>query len=193
MLALAVVAGGSANLLVSSCGSRTRGPTIAGEPSERVGVLVPRTNVPDFGDGGPPVPAQFADRLWRDAERGDSLDLERLANRESAAGLLDAIEFGHVPGRVALRALPSAPDAELALRRLCDIVKYGGESSYALVLPTIHAIVAEPLPPTERLDPTSRGDCRGALMQVSESGSVSAQVRDLAQSSLVFIGERSAR
>src|SRR5688572_11758659 len=98
-------------------------------------------------DAAPP-PSLFAqpvtesertkDELWRRALERDPIDLARLADREGAGGLLEALEEGGPIGLAALAALPFAADADTAYQRLGEIVR---QLDPAVAAPVLEVIV----------------------------------------------------
>jgi hypothetical protein len=145
--------------------------------------------VPDLSPG-PTAQAPFAsDPLWRDAERGDPIDLQRLARREGSTGLLAGIEAGRSVGLTALGAIPYADDAELALGRLCEIARDIDPKQVRPVLGAIHGIVAEPPKTSERLDVHGPRACAKTLEALSRSERHAPGERDLATSARALLKE----
>jgi hypothetical protein len=146
-------------------------------------------HVPDFSPSLP-VPSRWAeDPLWQQALGGDPLDLARLAQREGAAGLLEAVEAGGKVGLVALSALPQADDAELALGRLCTLAEHIGPDRTLPLLEAIRGILAEPERQAERLDGAGRARC-GPVLEALASRAEPAEARDLAASSRAVLNDQ---
>jgi hypothetical protein len=190
LLAGAVLFGAGLSV-VGSCRAPGRS-TVVAEPGPALSRVAPETvKVPDLSPGPPPSPSRrSSDVLWREAGRGDVVDLERLANREGALGLLDGVSEGRDVGLTALLALPHADDAELALARLCAIL---GVVPSRAVLSSVHGIVARLPEPTERLDPGGMAACGPALSRIAAAPDQAPADRDLAQSALVLIAEHAPR
>jgi hypothetical protein len=119
--------------------------------------------------------------------------LERLANREGAVGLLDAIEEGGDVGLTALAALPYADDADVALSRLCAILAARDQVARAAVLRAVHDVVARPQRPREPVAPDGVRHCAPVLAELASDGSIPLAERDLAGSATTFAREYSAR
>jgi hypothetical protein len=132
--------------------------------------------------------------MWKQASAGDSLDLQRLANREGAAGLLEGLEAGGTLSRTALAALPYAQDGELALHRSCELLRYLSEpADLELVLRAVHALVSRPPPQAERLDLTGYRECVAPLEALRARPTLPAPARDLAASARSLLAEHGVR
>lgn len=134
---------------------------------------------------GPPLAATplASDPLWLRAAEGDPIDLQRLADREGAAGLLAGVELGKTLGLTALSALPYAEDGELALGRLCELAQGLDGSSRHAVLVAIRGVVGAIEPDRERLAAEDFAPCERALARLTADLRVPAADRDLASSS----------
>ncbi len=129
----------------------------------------------------PPKPgSRFASSaVWRRARSHDELDLQRLAEHESAAGLIEALEQGHSVARTALLAMPYAPDAELVLEPLCAGLLRVSVSERSLILKALHGVLANPPEQRERVS-TEPSECSGVLKQIEPAAK--GEQRDLVSS-----------
>jgi hypothetical protein len=125
--------------------------------------------------------------LWKQAEQGDELDLERLATREGAVGLLAAAREGGAVSKTALAALPFARDAELALGPLCDAL--AGQAGGGEALRAVQAIASRLPVSAERLDVEGARRCFVVLGELERSTTVDAPSRDLAASARALLEE----
>jgi hypothetical protein len=139
-----------------------------------------------------PAPAFVEDALWKQAGRGDPIDLARLAAREGAAGLLEGVEAGGAVGRTALAALPIADDGELALGRLCEILARTPSDQIEPVLRAVHGIVARPPAQRERVDATGYRACAPVVTALAARSDLAAPLRDLASSAREALVEHGA-
>jgi hypothetical protein len=130
------------------------------------------------------------DPLWQAARSGDPVDLGRLADHEGALALLDGLRAGGPWLDVALRALPLAEDAALALASLCALLEPQAPSQREKVLRAVHAIVAEPPRPVEELAAEELAVCDRALARLLRRAALPAAERDLAQSARRMLAER---
>ncbi len=147
--------------------------------------------MPDLRPGPPHQPTPLAkDKLWKQAAGGAAIDLQRLAEREGAAGLMQGVEAGGTLALTALRALPGAHDAELALPRLCRILRDGAPRQIAPVLGAIQAVIAEPPRPVEALDPEGMRSCAPVLERLEKNADLTPHERDLAASARAMLRER---
>lgn len=146
--------------------------------------------VPDLRPGPPAHPSPLSkDKLWREAAGGAAIDLHRLSDREGAAGLLRGLDAGGTLALTALQALPSASDAELALPRLCGILRDGQPRRIAPVLVAVQAIVARPARPVEALDPEGMRRCGPVLAKLEKDAQLTPHQRDLAASARAMLAE----
>lgn len=147
--------------------------------------------VPDLRPGPPSEPSPLtADRLWRQAAGGAAIDLQRLATREGAAGLMQGVDAGGTLALTALRALPDAQDAELALPRLCRILGDAGAGQVGPVLDAVQAVIAQPPRPVEALDPEGMRSCAPVLEKLEKDAELTPHERDLAASARSMLAER---
>ena len=181
--------------LLLALGCRCRQSDTAEEAGARApaasrGAAAASVRVPDFAPGPPAQPSELAkDALWKDAQRRQPIDLQRLANREGAAGLLRGVELGGSLGLAALAALPYADDGELALGRLCEITRAGGPARLEPVLRAVHGVVSRPPKQAERLDLDGYRQCASALDQIKGKAGLSLRARDLALSARAMLAE----
>ena len=168
--------------------------TGVGAPAAAHSVPVATVGVPNFAPGPPAQPTELADdRVWKEASTADPLDLARLAEREGAAGLLEGVEAGGTLGRTALAALPFADDGELALRRLCQILRHTVPTVPEPVLRAVHAIVSRPPRPAELLDPEGYVVCAAVLKQLDNRQGVPPTMRDLIASARSMLAEHGVK
>lgn len=147
--------------------------------------------MPDLRPGPPKKPSPLTgDALWREAAGGAPIDLQRLAVREGAAGLMQGVEAGGTLALTALRALPDAADAELALPRLCRILGDASPRQVAPVLEAVQAVVAQPPRPVEALDPEGMRSCAPVLEKLEKNADLTPHERDLAASARSMLAER---
>lgn len=141
---------------------------------------------------GPPDHATplSSDSLWSRAAARAPIDLDRLANREGASGLLDGFDAGGTLALTALAALPDADDAPLSLRRLCTVLAHAEPSSLAPVLVAVQAIASAVPGPTEQVDPEGEASCRPVLAALEKTAALSPHERDLAASARAMLDER---
>jgi hypothetical protein len=151
--------------------------------------------VPSLAPGYPSDPAPMAaDPLWKQAAAGDPLDLQRLANREGALGLLEGLEAGGTLARTALAALPYAPDGELGLARLCELLPHLETAEHlALVLSAAHGIISRPPRQAERLELQGYRACAPVLEALQTRSDIPAGSRDLAASARAMLAEHGVR
>jgi hypothetical protein len=148
----------------------------------------PLVRIPDFSPDVPVSSPWAEDPVWQRAGEGDPIDLARLAQREGAAGLLDAIEAGGKVGLVALRALPWADDAELVLGRICAIAERTRPDRTLYLLEAIRGVLAQRPRQAERLDGAGRARC-GAALEALVGRAQPALARDLAASAQAVLNE----
>lgn len=129
------------------------------------------------------------DELFILASQRDPFDLARLADREGAAGLLDALEEGGVVGLTALAALPYADDAEVAYRRLGEVLRLLDPEKTEPVVQATRAIAEKPLRQAELLDPEGIKYCADALLALAKKDAPAA-IRADAISALRRLRER---
>ena len=165
------------------CGLGCRDEKPSPQPSDIL--LVGAAPVPDL-DSTLPTPDAFArDALWsRAIESDDVIDLASLADREGAAGLLDAVESGGRVGLTALAALPMADDAPVAYRRLAQLALLTDGRARLRVLEAIHGIAAVSTRYGEPVDEGGREACAAALLRIARDLGNPASHRSVAISSL---------
>ena len=164
---------------VAACATRPAAPPRATAPA----TLPTAVSAAGSSDGEPPRD----EALWKQAGQGDELDLERLAAREGAVGLLAAVREGGTVSKTALAALPFAEDAELALGPLCDSLasqKGAGEA-----LRAVQAIASRLPASAERLDVEGARRCFGVLGELERSTALDSPSRDLAASARALLEE----
>jgi hypothetical protein len=135
---------------------------------------------------------RIKDELWRRALDGDPVDLARLADREGAGGLLEALEEGGPIGRAALAAMPWADDAEVAYLRLGEIVRQLDPTTTGPVVQAILRMASRPRRQAEPLDPSGMRSCGEALLALAERKSLAKEIRAPAISALRLLAERGA-
>ncbi len=160
-------------------------------PAESVAPPAQRRPVPDLHPGPPREHSPLtADPLWQQAAGGAAIDLQRLAVREGAGGLMEGVEAGGTLALTALRALPDSDDAELALPRLCQILGDSAPTQIAPVLDAVQALIAEPPRPVEALDPEGMRSCGPVLEKLEREADLTPHERDLAASARSMLSER---
>lgn len=184
-----------ATALVGCHNQQHAGTTAPGAPALAQGApavaSARATSVPDLHPGPPAQPSPLGgDKLWQQAAGGAAIDLHRLAEREGAAGLMQGVEAGGTLALTALRALPAARDAELALPRLCRILRDGPPAQMGPVLGAVQAVIAEPPRPVEALDPDGMRSCGPVLEKLEKSPELTPHERDLAASARAMLAER---
>jgi hypothetical protein len=142
------------------------------------GVACVRDNAPESAAGGqepagpPPLvltgdapwPGRYAsDATWTRAAGRDDFALARLAGREGAQSLLAAAGEGGSLGRVALAALPYAPDRYAVRGGLCALLPRADAASRALLLEALFdAVIGAPVT-DDSLDPGADALCAREL------------------------------
>lgn len=142
--------------------------------------------------GGPTAAKAGAAKAGAVRAGAAEIDWMRLANREGAAGLLEGLDVGRTVGLTALAALPHAPDAELALGRLCELL--GGDATapedpHLAVLRSLHGIVARPPEPREALATSGYAGCLPVLERLAKAPNLDPERHDLASSALGLLIE----
>jgi len=137
-----------------------------------------RDNAPDSAAGGPqpagppplvltgdaPWPARYAsDTTWSRAAARDDFALARLASREGAESLLAAVGEGGSLGRVALAALPYAPDRHAARGGLCGLLPRADAASRSWLLEALLDVVIAAPVTDDSLDPGADALCAREL------------------------------
>lgn len=141
--------------------------------------------------GGPSAAKAGAAKAGAVRAGAAEIDWMRLANREGAAGLLEGLDVGRTVGLTALAALPHAPDAELALGRLCELL--GGDATapedpHPAVLRSLHGIVARPPEPREALATSGYAGCLPVVERLTKAP-LDPERHDLASSALGLLIE----
>ncbi len=150
---------------------------------QRLELLADASPPPSFSKASKPLAEFESDVLWKAATQGDPLHLAALADREGADGLLVGLEAGGSVGTTALRALAYAPDAQLALRRLSEIVLQLDGDSQRDVLGIIESIALRPVE-HEVADADVFQACSTALKDIALNGRISSALRAKAVSIL---------
>lgn len=136
-----------------------------------------------------PGSVRAEDGHWQRASQGDPLELARLADREGAAGLLEGLEEGGAVGLTALLALPHADDADIAYRRLGELLRQLQGEKAEPVLEAALGIAHRPTTQTEALDPEGVRYGIEALLAVATSKAPQAH-RAKAVSALRLLSQR---
>lgn len=133
-----------------------------------------------------PVPARFTqDVLWaRAMNEGDDIDLAALADREGATGLLEAFEQGGQVARTALAALPFAPDAPVAYRRLGEVALLTKGETQRAIIRAAHDVAVRPRRFGEPVDEGGTELCAKALLHIANDEGAPRDNRALAVSAL---------
>ncbi|HEU4407169.1 MAG TPA: thiamine biosynthesis protein [Polyangiaceae bacterium] len=124
------------------------------------------------------------------AEPDDPVELDRLATAEGASGLLAGLEEGGAVGLAALRALPRADDAEVALGRLAEILLQAAPPALPPVLDAVEGVALRPLAQRERLDPLGQHAAFDALVVVAKRGDLPKPTRARAVSVARLLAQR---
>jgi hypothetical protein len=141
--------------------------------------------------GDAPWPAPYAaDPVWVRASRGDDLERARLARRESAGSLLEAVEQGGSLARVALSSLAYASDRRSARGALCGLLARTDESSRPPLLAALMDAVTDAPHTEESIDPAADALCAASLQALARNGSVSPADRDRAAAVLAQLRPR---
>ncbi|HVZ36409.1 MAG TPA: hypothetical protein VG963_28465, partial [Polyangiaceae bacterium] len=102
----------------------------------------------------------------------------RLAQREGAAGLCDALGLGGSLGRTALAALRYAPDRRETLGPLCEFAANATPASRARLIDVMYEAAMEGPRSEPSSDPAERAACLAKLEQSSERQGQSPAERD---------------
>ncbi|WP_437804930.1 thiamine biosynthesis protein [Sorangium sp. So ce1078] len=137
----------------------------------------------------PPSP-RLTDPRWRLAAGDDPLERARLAESEGASGLLAALEDGGDIALTALRALPYADDAELALAPLAERARAASGPSLTPLLDALLGIAGRPPRPREPLDLDGARAAAAALVELSGRRDLPAEQRALAISASRALAEK---
>ncbi|MGK3993413.1 thiamine biosynthesis protein [Sorangium sp. So ce1024] len=137
----------------------------------------------------PPSP-RLTDPRWRRAADDDPLEHARLAEAEGAAGLLAALEDGGDIADAALRALPYADDADLALGPLAERAAAAPASSLPPLLDALLGVAGRPPRPREPLDPDGARAAAAILLELSGRRDLPPEQRAVAISAARALAER---
>ncbi|MDC0676339.1 thiamine biosynthesis protein [Sorangium atrum] len=137
----------------------------------------------------PPSP-RLTDPRWRLAAGDDPLECARLAEAEGAAGLLAALDDGGDIALTALRALPYADDADLALGPLAERARAASGPPLPPLLEALLGIAGRPARPREPLDPDGARSAAAALVELSGRRDLPSDQRALAISAARALAER---
>lgn len=136
-------------------------------------------------------PAPYAsDPAWLRASTGDDIDHARLAQRESALGLVEALAQGGSLGRAALRALPYAPDRYDARGALCELIPARNPESSSMLLEVLHQVIVDGPSTEESIDAQADARCARALMELTSASALSASDRDRAAGAVTRLDAR---
>ena len=124
-----------------------------------------------------------------EARGDDPLEKARLAVAVGAAALLAGLADGGETAETALAALPYADDAEVALGRLADLARAGGERRKKL-LAAILGVAGQPPRQREPIDLEGARRCGEALVAIAADASVPRDERALAVSAARALAER---
>jgi hypothetical protein len=134
------------------------------------------------------TPRTFGASWDRAASSGDEADLARLALDEGAAGLVEALS-DPVHGAVAMRALPHAPDRDVAIAPLAAKVHAGAADAEGAA-DALVALLAFPSRDRERLDPDGEKLAARELLVVAKDEARAASLRAKAVTALRRLAER---
>ena len=181
-------------LQACQCGSSREAPAAAKSRSatnERAPATSVRAPlVPDLTSDAPLV-EPYDGPIWKRAERGDPMDLTRLAHRYGSGELLRASKRGGVTGRIALAALPYAEDADGALLALCLWLRGSQGENRRALLQVIHEVLQR-APSTEEADPPRR-DRLCSLVLTDMARDPDPSMTDLAASATTLLQARLGR
>jgi hypothetical protein len=176
-------------ILASGCGAP--GPAALPAPAMSAAPAAPAqmTGLPLLEPGAPDPPSPLSDDpLWQRALAGDPIDLQRLADREGAAGLLAGVAAGRDLGLTALLALPRAEDGELALERLCTLAVRLDGAGRSAVLAATHGVASAMPVDRERMAAEMLRPCAEKLGRLAADRRVAPADRDLAESARDALG-----
>lgn len=177
-----------ASLILPMACRRTDGSERAQGPDSRKSEP-PVRPVIDLTPGSVPNSRFESDALWQRASKGEEIDLLRVAQREGAAGLLEAVEAGRSPALTALAALPYADDAELALARLCELAHAMGKNPAQPLVAAIQGIVAEPPNQREPFSVAGYAECLPVMQRIAKLPALDSKRHDLASSATELLIE----
>ncbi|WP_433937505.1 thiamine biosynthesis protein [Sorangium cellulosum] len=137
----------------------------------------------------PPSP-RLTDPRWLRAAGDDPLEHARLAEAEGASGLLAALEDGGDIALAALRALPYADDADLALGPLAERARAAPAPSLPPLLDALLGVAGRPPRPREPLDPDGARAAAALLLELSGRRDLPAEQRAVAISAARALAEK---
>ncbi|WP_437694025.1 thiamine biosynthesis protein [Sorangium sp. So ce176] len=137
----------------------------------------------------PPSP-RLTDPRWLRAAGDDPLEHARLAEAEGASGLLAALDDGGDIALAALRALPYADDADLALGPLAERARAAPAPSLPPLLDALLGVAGRPPRPREPLDPDGARAAAATLLELSGRRDLPAEQRAVAISAARALAEK---
>jgi hypothetical protein len=141
--------------------------------------------------GEAPWPALYAaDPVWVRASQGDDLERARLARREGADSMVEAVEHGGSLARVALSSLSYASDRRGARGALCGLLTRTESDSRRLVLSALLDAVTDGPRTEEWIDPAADASCAGSLEAIARDARGSPEDRDRAAAVLAQLRPR---
>jgi len=171
-------------LLLSSCSSCKH------ETTPPANVFADAAPPPALTGSGAADSPRRSDPLWQRAAGEDPLERARLAEAVGAAGLLEGVEDGGEIAKTALAALPYADDADIALRRLCEIAIQAQPPALAPVLEAVLGVAGQPRRQRELLDPEGVRACGEALVAIAGRSQLGKPDRALAVSAARALAEK---
>jgi hypothetical protein len=141
--------------------------------------------------GDAPWPSQYtADPVWVRASRGDDLERARLARREGADSMVEAVEHGGSLARVALSSLAYASDRRSARGALCGLLARTESDSRQLLLAALLDAVTDAPRSEESIDPAADASCATQLQAVAADARTNPADRDRAAAVLAQLRPR---
>lgn len=133
-------------------------------PDSAAGELQPAGPPPLVLTGDAAWPARYgSDATWSRAAARDDFALARLAGSEGAESLLAAVREGGSLGRVALAALPYAPDRYAARAGLCALLPRADAAGRSLLLEALFDVVVGAPVTDDSIDPGADALCAREL------------------------------
>lgn len=133
-------------------------------PDKSAGSTTPNEPPPLTLSGDAPWPARYAaEPRWVRARAGDDFALARLASHESAESLVAAVAEGGSLGRVALQAVPYAPDRYATRGPLCALLPRADAAGRGLLLAALFDAVIGAPPSEDAVDPAADALCAREL------------------------------
>jgi hypothetical protein len=136
----------------------------------------------------PPENPRLHDPRWIDARSDDPLEKARLAVAVGAAALLAGLDDGGETAETALKAIPFADDAEIALGPLADRLRRDA-SRRRSILGAILGVAGQPPRQREPLDPEGARRCGEILVGLAADASLPREERALAVSAARALAE----